>query len=85
MGRDLSFTFELDQPGTRKSVMRFGAEVAIAGPRTLSVNLRSERGKPLGVELVLTREFFKGDGELFARIARSAEESLVEAGGRMRF
>lgn len=85
LGRDLALSFELDQPGSRKQVLRFGGEVKFAGPRTLSVNLRSERGTPLGVELLLTREFAGGDGELFARLARSSRESLVEAGGRLRF
>lgn len=83
VGRDLGLSFELDRPGSRRSVLRFGGDFSLKGPRTLSVNLKSERGRPLGVELVLTREILGGDGALFARIARTAEETRVEAGGKI--
>lgn len=84
-GRDLGLSFELDQPFSKRSVLRFGGDIALAGARKLSVGLRSERGAPLGVELLITREVFRGNGELFARAVRSAQETRFEAGGRVRW
>lgn len=85
-GRDLALKFELDEgPGRRKRVLRFGADWSYRKERTLSARLKSERGKPLGVELVWTRSFAlsRGEGELFARVERSLEETRAEAGGRL--
>lgn len=85
VSRDLAVSFELDRPGGRRTVLRFGGEFRLGDPNTIAVNLRSERGKPLGAELVLTRQIFAGDGELFGRIALEAPERRIEAGGRFRW
>ncbi len=85
VGRDLALSFELDRPGSRRSVLRFGGEFRVGAAGTLTVSLRSQSGKPLGTELVVTREIFSGNGELFVRVARDAAEKRVEAGGRIRW
>lgn len=88
IGRDWAVNFELDEgPGRRKRVFRFGADWAYQKGRTLSAQLKSEGGRPLGVELVWTRALAlaRGEGELFARIERSLEETRGEVGGRLRW
>jgi hypothetical protein len=85
IGRNFALSFELDRPGAADSVLHFGGDFGLVGTGKIGVNLRSEKGQPLGVELVLTRDIFNGDGQLFARLVRTVEETRVEAGGRMRF
>ncbi len=88
IGRDWALNFELDEGlGRRKRVFRFGADWTYQKGRTLSAQLKNERGRPLGVELVWTRAFAlaRGEGEIFARIGRSFEETRAEAGGRLRW
>ncbi|MBP9733613.1 MAG: hypothetical protein KBD07_04480, partial [Candidatus Omnitrophica bacterium] len=87
-GRDFALKFELDEgPGRRKRVFKFGGDWTYLKGRTLSANLRNERGKQLGFELLWTRSFAlaRGDGEIFARIERTAAETAGEAGARLRW
>jgi len=49
-------------------------------PDEISVNLISRTGKPLGLELVLTKELFGGDAQLFLRFVRTVDEARGEFG-----
>jgi hypothetical protein len=88
---DLALSFEIEYAEGRRSEMRVGIELNLRTtghepwatnlfPDTISLNLVSRTGDPLGLELVLTKDFYDGDVQLFARFLRSAEETRGEFG-----
>lgn len=86
---DLALSFEIEYADGRKSEIRIGADFNLpkAGglpgavlPDQISVNLVSRTGKPLGLELVLTKDFYEGDAQLFVRFVRTASETRGEFG-----
>ncbi len=88
LSRDLALDFELECADGRKPVITFNAVLAVPEiegwsgvlPDEISVGLKNRSGEPLGLELVLTKDFFGGDAKTFLRFARTADESAVEAG-----
>jgi len=83
--RDLSLSFEIEYEDGKKKAITFGGEYALNGNHSIIVNLKTEEGKPLGIELILTKDFFGRDGQAFVRLAKSLEESRIEAGMRFRW
>ncbi len=77
--RSLGLLFEIEG-SERKNTLIFGGEFRLREDETITVNLKSQTGKPLGVELVFTKDFFGGDGQAFIRLAKSVDESRIEAG-----
>ena len=78
-------SFEVDYGDGRKQAIRFGAEYSPNSRDHIELNLINSEGKPLGTELVLTRDFLKRGGEAFARLLKNAEEFKVEAGATWRW
>lgn len=77
---------ELEVPyGSARRAMRFGASFSPGGGRTVLGRLTTRGGKPLGLEVTLTQEFLKDQGEAFLRLRRSLEETAVEGGVRIRW
>lgn len=85
LSRDLSLFFEIEYPDGEKRSIRFGGEMALGHGGTLEVALRSRIDKPLGVEVIFKREFFKKDAQFFIRLLRNLEEKRVESGIQLRF
>lgn len=85
LSRRLELSFEVPYSGGRVRGIDFGAELGLDDKGNIACRLTTRHGEPLGVEVLFTRSFFKGDGELFARLRRSAEETSVEAGARLRW
>ena len=95
LSRNFTLTFEIQYAGHRKSQLRFGTQLRRPGfrsnhpllkpglrrvlPDTISVDLIAKNGRPLGIEVVLTKEFFK-NAQGFARFLRSAKETKGELG-----
>lgn len=75
---ELSFEVEYAD-GVRKAIT-FGGEYALSDDERIMIDLKTEQGKPLGIELILTKDLFKKDGQAFIRLQKSLEESRVEAG-----
>ena len=65
--------------------MFFGGEYALGRADRVLVQLKAKNGAPLGIELVLTRDFFGKDGEVFVRLARTLEDTRLEAGTQFRW
>ncbi len=84
VSRELALNFEI-QYQDRKRAITFGGDYNLGNSRQINVNLKSEEGEPLGVEIILTKEIFRGDGQLFIRLQRSLQESVIEAGGRVKW
>lgn len=78
-------SFEIPWREGRARSIDFGASYRFGRSGSIIAELRTRQGEPLGVEVTLTREFQKGQGEAFLRLRRSVEESAVEGGVRFRW
>ena len=85
VSRDLRVTFEIPYADGRTRAITFEAAYALGAGRTVTATLTSRAGDPLGIEVVFTQAFLKGDGEAFVRLRRSLEETAVEGGVRFRW
>lgn len=73
-------TFEIEYKDGRKHAIRFGADYSITAKDHIELKLVNIEGQSLGVELLLTRDFLKRDGQAFVKLLKNAEESRVEGG-----
>lgn len=80
ISRDLGLLFEIEYANGSKKAIRFGGEYSLDEDKTVRVDLQTRPGEPIGVELVITKDFL--GGEAFLRVLKSLEESRVEAGVR---
>ena len=85
VSRNLDLSFEIEYADGRKRSITFGGEYAINKDTRIAVNLKNQTGKPLGIEVILTKDIFGKDGQAFVRLQRSLEESRVEAGMRIKW
>lgn len=76
----LELSFEMECADGRKHEMRFGAQFAAAPEFAVAARLIDKSGVPLGVEVILTKEFLRGQGAAFVRLKKTLEESALEAG-----
>lgn len=84
LSRRLALELEIPYGSVRRAIT-FGASLSPGGGRALLGRLTTRGGKPLGLEVTLTQEFLKQQGEAFLRLRRSLEESAVEGGVRIRW
>ena len=84
VSKDLGLSFETETYGVQRSIS-FGGEFGIGPKNSVSVSLKDREGERLGIELVLTRDFFPSDGTAFLRLKKSLEGSRLEAGTSFRF
>ena len=80
---DWSVSFEIEYGRDGKRAIVFGGRYRI-GKSEISLNLKNNQGKPAGIELIFTRDFFK-DAQGFLRFQKTIEESRVEAGMSAQF
>lgn len=83
LSRDLSLEFEIPYSGGFRRAMTFGAVYSLNDKTEVSARLSTPRGGPVGLELVLHRDFLDGNGEAFVRLRRSLDETAAEAGVRL--
>lgn len=76
----LDLSFEMEYSNGEKKSISFGAEYRLNKELKVEVQLKARDGEPLGVELVLTKDIFDDQGEMFVRLKKSLEESAIEAG-----
>jgi len=77
----LEISFEIEYSDGTRSIT-FGGEYDLDEDKHISIALKTDEGKPLGVELILTKDFFGKDGQGFIRLSKTLEESRVETGMR---
>ena len=82
--RALELSFEIEGSGP-KNIITFGGEYHLDEDKQITVNLKSQGGKSLGVEVIFTKDFFGKDGQAFVRFQRFIEESRIEAGVKFRW
>ncbi len=80
VSRNLNLSFEMATDDKQKKTILFGGTYSLSDSADVTVNLKSQEGKPLGVELILTKDIFNGEGQTFIRLQRSLDESRIEAG-----
>ena len=85
VSRNLNLSFEIEYDDNETKAITFGGTYALSDSADIIVNLKSQEGKPLGIELILTKEIFNGDGNIFIRLQKTIEESRVEAGMKFKF
>lgn len=83
LSRDLELSFEVEYGDGKRHEIRFGAVFHPGEGLTIEAELIGLEGQSLGIEVILTKEFFKGQAETFLRLRKTAEESAVEAGVRI--
>lgn len=76
----LELEFEMEYSAGRKREIRFGAEFEPAKDFAVSAKLMNKENNPLGIEVVLTKEFLEGQTQAFFRLRKTLEESALEAG-----
>ena len=80
----LAFEIQYDDRNTKRIV--FSADARLTNADTVSFKLKSGlTNDDMGVELKLSRDILKGDGEAFLRALRSQRESAVYAGAAWRW
>lgn len=80
LSNQLELSFEIEYRDGRKRRISFGAEFALSQDLTVSAQLVNQKNGPLGIELILTRDFLDGHAEAFARLKKILAESSIEAG-----
>lgn len=83
LSRDHELSFEIEYADGKRHEIRFGAVFHPGGGLTLEAELISRDGDSLGLEVTLTKEFFKGQPETFLRLRKTAAESALEGGIRI--
>ena len=76
----LDLSFEMEYADGRRHEMRFGAQFSMTRELTVAARLIDRKGVPLGMEVLLTKEFLNGQGEAFVRLKKTLQESALEAG-----
>lgn len=84
VSRDLGLSFEIDYDGKKKSIA-LGGEYRLSESVAVTVSLKTRQGAPLGAELILTKDIFDSDGQVFLRLQKSLQESRIEAGAQWRW
>ncbi len=85
LSRDLALDFELEYGDGLARAITFGAVYGIRPGGTVEARLIGRDGRPLGLEILFSQEFLKGQGEAFVRLRRSLEETAAEGGVRFRW
>lgn len=75
--------FEIKYSNGRKHAVEFGGYYHLSKNDRIEIRLKTPAGKPLGLELILTKDFLKGQGKAFTRLLHDADESRLEAGVSM--
>ncbi|MBI2870865.1 MAG: hypothetical protein HYY14_04060 [Candidatus Omnitrophica bacterium] len=77
-------TFELDYGGGRIETLRFASSIRLNTKDQIVLELKAQRGEPVGIELAFLRRFWR-DAEFFVKLRREADNTAVEAGARVPF
>ncbi len=80
VSRNLWLDFEIEYDDGKRKCISFGGTYSLNDSTDITVDLKSEAGKPLGIEVILTKDIFGKDGQAFIRLQETLEESSVEAG-----
>lgn len=80
ISKDLELSFEMEYERGEKRTLHFGGVYHFNEKTSLKVELKTRDRKPLGAEVIFTRDFFGKDGQFFLRLRKTFEETAAEAG-----
>jgi len=84
--KDTGLIFEIECADKKTQTIIFGAEAKLTGKDTISFRLKDDtENKDLGVNLELSHDILKGEGEAFLRLLKSGRESAIYAGAAWRW
>ena len=79
--KDVGLIFEIEYEDKKTKAIVFGADARLTDKDTVSFKLKNDvENKDIGVNLELSHEILKGDGEAFLRVLASGRESAIYAG-----
>jgi hypothetical protein len=78
--RTIGLIFEVKRQERKIGEIIFGAEVKLTDKQSALFKLTNGMNKEIGVELELSRDIFKGEGQVFLRLLESRQESAILAG-----
>ena len=85
LSHKLDLSFEIEYEDGKKKAILFGGGYALTKDSQIIINLKSQEGDPLGIELILTKDFFGRDGQAFIRLQKSVKEERAETGVMLRW
>ncbi|MFH1245843.1 MAG: hypothetical protein V1662_05085 [Candidatus Omnitrophota bacterium] len=85
IGRQHSVFFEIDYGEKQIQAISFGAVVGMDKAGQFVFELQDKAGQPLGVSLTFQRDFFSGNAQALARVARIERALRVEAGIKIKW
>jgi len=85
ISRTLELSFEIEYKDGKKKAIIFGGEYAFDKAHRIQIELKNEEGKPIGLALVLTKDFLGSDGQAFIRAQKTFDESRIEAGVKLKW
>ena len=85
ISRTLELSFEIEYKDGKKKAITFGGEYALDKAHRIQIELKNEEGQPIGLALVLTKDFLGSDGQAFIRAQKSFDESRLEAGVKLKW
>ncbi|MDP2912502.1 MAG: hypothetical protein Q8N91_00655 [Candidatus Omnitrophota bacterium] len=84
--KDVGLVFEIDYEYKNTKAITFGADAKLTGKDTVLFRLKKGiDNKDIGVDLELSHEISKGDGEAFLRLLTSRREAAIYAGAVRRW
>ncbi|MBF0216072.1 MAG: hypothetical protein HQL30_03645 [Candidatus Omnitrophica bacterium] len=79
--RDLGLAFEARYGDKRTGTIVFGADIRLLENNTVSFRLKNDpENRDIGIELKLSHNILKGDGQAFLSILASGAETTINAG-----
>lgn len=78
--KNTGLAFEVRKGGKRIQDIVFGAKVKLTDKSMAGFNLKNSLNKEIGAELELSRDIFKGEGQVFLRLLKTRGESAILAG-----
>jgi hypothetical protein len=83
--KNAGLVFEVGRGERKIQKLVFGAQVRLTDKGTVLLSLKDDLNRGMGVELELSRDIFKKDGQAFLRLLQSKQESLLLAGSGRRW
>lgn len=81
ISRDWGLEFEMET-GRGRRRLSYGVERSFGPTSQVGLNLVDQKGQRLGLEVVVTKDFFGKDVQAFTRLVRNTDENRVEVGMR---
>ncbi|MFC1631690.1 hypothetical protein ACFL1I_04980 [Candidatus Omnitrophota bacterium] len=80
---EIDFVIDYGQKGIRK--LTFQTKVAISKDNQIIFELLNKKAEGLGLRVIFTHDFLKGQAQVFSRLSRLKDHGRIEAGMKLRW